>query len=202
MRSRSTEKMEEIIHFINSYRDENEGICPTTIEIGQACGISQPTASRFLKEMDAKGMISYSGLRDLRTGWGRPAEGVHMIPVVGSIACGDPKLAEENIEEYIPFKGDPEKYFALRADGTSMINAHIDDGDLVMIRRQTMADPGQIVIALIDNEETTLKRYYPKGKGLIELRPENDELEPRIIDLKEHDLKIQGVAVSVTKAIE
>ena len=95
------------------------------------------------------------------------------------------------------------EFFALRADGQSMINAGIDDGDLVIIRKQEYAEPGQIIVALIDNEDATLKRYRPRGDGqYIDLVPENDKFKVRTVDLSCETLVIQGVAVKVLKDLE
>ena len=90
------------------------------------------------------------------------------LPVLGAVSCGIPKYAEENIEEYVQVPASwfgIGEFFALRADGQSMINAGIDDGDLVIIRKQEYAEPGKIIVALIDNEDATLKRYRPIGDG-------------------------------------
>ena len=106
-----------------------------------------------------------------------------------------------NIEEYVQLptaifgKGD---FFLLRASGDSMIEAGIDDGDLVLVRHQDHADPGQIVVALIGEDEATLKRFYPEpSKGIIRLHPENQVLDDIIVE----NCSIQGVAVHVVKAL-
>ena len=120
------------------------------------------------------------------------------VPVLGSVSCGLPKFAEENIEEYVRLPsslfGDGEFYF-LRAKGDSMIGAGIDDGDLVLIRRQDTARPGQIAVALTD-DEATLKRFYPEPQNRrIRLHPENPELE----DIYVENCAVQGIAVKVIK---
>ena len=128
------------------------------------------------------------------------------LPVLGAVSCGIPKYAEENIEEYVQvpaswFGGG--EFFALRADGQSMINAGIDNGDLVIIRKQEYAEPGQIIVALIDNEDATLKRYRPKEGGqYVDLVPENDKFKVRTVDLSCETMIIQGVAVKVLKDLE
>lgn len=120
------------------------------------------------------------------------------VPVLGAVSCGVPKFAEENIEEYVRLpvalfgKGD---FFILRANGDSMIEANIDDGDLVVIKQQNYAEPGQIVVALMD-DEATLKRYYPEPeKRRVRLHPENSTMRDIIVK----DCIIQGVAVKVLK---
>ena len=123
---------------------------------------------------------------------------VSYLPVVGSIACGTPLLAEENIEKYLPipteFLGNG-KYFILRANGDSMIKANIEDGDYVIIKQQETAEVGQIIVALI-NDEATLKRYYLDDKRQkVRLHPENDEMQ----DMYFKNVIIQGIAVKVIK---
>lgn len=127
------------------------------------------------------------------------------IPVLGDIACGLPLFAEQNIEEYVDL---PEswvgtgQFFALHANGESMKNIGINSGDIVIIRQQDTAEPGQVVVALVDENTATLKRYYPRPEEqIVELRPENDEFETQIIDLKEKPFAIQGIAVKVLKDI-
>ena len=123
------------------------------------------------------------------------------LPIVGEIACGGPILAEENIESYVTFSKEllgSGKFFILRAKGDSMINAGINDGDLVIVRQQETAEIGQIVVALIGNE-ATLKRYYLDNKRKkIRLHPENDKMEDMFFD----DIAIQGIAVKVLKDLE
>ena len=123
------------------------------------------------------------------------------MPVLGSVACGVPKLAIENIEEYIRLPvalfGNG-NFYILRANGDSMIDAGINDGDLVVIRAQDYASPGQIVVALME-DEATLKRFYPEPeKHRIRLHPENEEME----DIYVEGCIIQGIAVKVLKDLE
>ena len=124
-----------------------------------------------------------------------------MTPILGKVSCGVPKFAEENIEEYVRLpvalfgRG---QFFILRANGASMIEADINDGDLVLIRQQNYADEGQIVVALMD-DEATLKRYYPEPENQrIRLHSENSQMD----DIYVSDCIIQGVAVKVLKDLE
>ena len=120
------------------------------------------------------------------------------VPVVGGIACGVPILAEENIERYIPIPKDflgNGNFFILQAQGNSMINAGIADGDYVIVRQQETAEIGQIVVALI-GEEATLKRYYiDRERRKIRLHPENSRMKDMYYD----SITIQGVAIKVIK---
>lgn len=198
MRSKNPAYFELLIRFIDDYID-NYGRSPSTQEISSGTGLSPATVSRYLSRMREDGIIDYSGHRNIVTKRNRATE-TNAVPVLGSVSCGIPKFAEENIEEYVKLpvslfgKGD---FFLLRASGNSMIEAGIDSGDLVLVRRQDYAAPGQIVVALME-EEATLKRYYPEPQnGYIRLHPENKDLDDIIVD---HCL-IQGVAVHVIKEL-
>ena len=194
-----------IEQYINEYRKDN-GRAPSIKEIAGLLNVCNTTAWRYVQRMASEGLIDYQG------GYGRisTAQGqketnpTQAIPTVGSISCGLPLLAEENIEEYVRLPrswiGSGENVFILRAEGHSMINAGIDTGDLVIIRQQQTAEPGQIVVALVDDETATLKRYRPiPEKNIVELVPENDKFDVQVIDLTERRLSIQGVAIGVYK---
>ena len=120
------------------------------------------------------------------------------VAVVGSVSCGPLTFAEENIEEYIKLPKSllgAGKFFILHASGQSMIGAGIEDGDLVVIRQQETAEPGQIVVALVE-DEVTLKRFFPDPQnGCIRLHPENKRMKDIIVD----NCQIQGVAVLYRK---
>lgn len=188
-----------IIEFVDDYYLTN-GKTPTLQEIADEVHLNKSNVSRNLKVMKEKGLI------DLSRGWsGIKTNKIQKrfldmtdVPVVGTIACGTPMLAEENIERYIPISkallGNG-TFFALHAEGNSMIKANIEDGDFVIVRQQNTANEGEIVVALID-DEATLKRYYlDKKKKKVRLHPENDEMEDMFFD----NISIQGVAVKVLK---
>ena len=198
MRSKNPAYFELLIRFIDDYID-NSGRSPSTQEIASGTGLSPATVSRYLSRMREDGIIDYSGHRNIVTKRNSATE-TNAVPVLGSVSCGIPKFAEENIEEYVKLpvslfgKGD---FFLLRASGNSMIEAGIDSGDLVLVRRQDYAAPGQIVVALME-EEATLKRYYPEPQnGYIRLHPENKDMVDIIVDR----CLIQGVAVHVIKEL-
>ena len=116
------------------------------------------------------------------------------VPVIGHVAAGEPLLAEQNIENYfpIPMEYMPNKQtFMLKVHGESMINAGILDGDLVLVEQSSVADNGDIVVALLD-DRATVKRFY-KEEGIFRLQPENDALEPIIV----RDLQIMGKVIGV-----
>ena len=192
--------MNHIIEFAEQYYLENSS-SPSVRVIADEFGIGVSTAYRYLLEMDARGLISYDGkkISNARIEKLSSNSGVIRAAVVGSIACGIPNLAEENIEEYVSLPrsmfGNGE-FFILKANGESMIDAGIETGDLVVIRKQSCAEDGQIVVALVE-DETTLKRLY-RENGKVRLHPENRDMEDIIVD----DCSIQGVAVKVIKDLQ
>ena len=116
------------------------------------------------------------------------------VPLLGTIACGEPILAEENIEDYINMPEKTKGTFALRCKGDSMINARIFDGDIVFIRDQPEVENGEIAAVLIE-DEATLKRVY-KTENSIELRPENPTYKPMVFYNENiNNIKILGKAV-------
>ncbi|MDD3400384.1 MAG: transcriptional repressor LexA [Eubacteriales bacterium] len=199
MRTKNESYFERLEQYIDGYREAN-GASPSIREIEAALGISRSTVSRYLSFMREKGTIDYEGPRRINTREAQITRNETVkVPLLGTVACGIPKFAEENIEEYVRLpialfgQG---SFFLLRADGDSMIDANIESGDLVLIRQQSSADPGQIVVALIDNEEATLKRYYPEPENRrVRLHPENESMA----DIFVPDCVIQGVAVKVLK---
>lgn len=200
MKLKSQEYYKALLSFIDDYREEH-GVSPTNRIIASGTGVSTATVSRYLQDLRKEGKIEYKGHRGIITPkMKEEKESTVLVPLLGSIACGIPKYAEGNIEKYIPLpvslfgKGD---FFLLHAKGNSMIDAGINNGDLVLIKKQNAAEPGQIVVALID-EDATLKRFYPEPKKkLIRLHPENKEMNDIYV---EHCI-IQGIAVNVLKNI-
>lgn len=200
-KSHSKNRPDEIEAFINDYRRER-GVSPSMQEIADAVGISKSNVHRHLKNMEESGrVVSQGGKRGYRTK--SPlieSPEREMIPIVGRISCGSPILAEEDIEGYVSL---PENifgrgtFFFLRAKGDSMIEAGIDSGDLVLIRQQSTAEPGEIVVALVNEDaEATLKRYYPEPENRrIRLHPENEKMD----DIYADYCTIQGIAVKVIK---
>ena len=189
--------------FIDIYREKND-VCPSLREIEAGIGISKATVSRYLAFMQEKGMIKYEGPRRINTKQSLQIKNETVkVPVLGAVSCGIPKFAEENIEEYIRLpvalfgRGD---FFILRADGDSMIEANIQVGDLILIRQQSHAEPGNIIVALVDDAEATLKRYYPyTEENRVVLHPENSSMEDIEVDLTKHSFVIQGIAIKVIK---
>lgn len=198
MRSKDKTLMAAIEKFVSDYTDNN-GISPTMQEVADGVGSSKATVQRYIAQLCEDGILDYSGYRTMTSTKTKAA--AIRVPVLGTIACGIPKFAEENIEEYVRLpvalfgKGN---FFILRAYGDSMIEAGIDNGDLVLIRQQNYADEGQIVVALME-DEATLKRFYPEPKKhRIRLHPENSRMDDIYVD----NCEIQGIAVKVLKDLE
>lgn len=198
MRSKDKTLMAAIEKFVSDYTDSN-GISPTMQEVADGVGSSKATVQRYIAQLCEDGILDYSGYRTMTSTKTKAA--AIRVPVLGTIACGIPKFAEENIEEYVRLpvalfgKGN---FFILRAYGDSMIEAGIDNGDLVLIRQQNYADEGQIVVALME-DEATLKRFYPEPKKhRIRLHPENSRMGDIYVD----NCEIQGIAVKVLKDLE
>lgn len=198
MRAQNPRLYPKIAEFIDEYRDQYN-LAPSVQEIANYLGVSKATASRYLCRMREEGTVTYNGYRSISTLESKENRSPTVkVAVLGRVSCGIPKFAEENIEEYVRLpvalfgRGD---FFILRANGDSMIDAGIDNNDLVIIRQQNYADPGQIVVALVENE-ATLKRYYPEPRNKrIRLHPENKKLEDIYVD----NCLIQGVAVKIIK---
>ena len=200
MQHKKQEYIQAIEAFIDDYRD-SMGIIPTMPEIAAGVGLSTGTICKYIAHMRERGIIEYDGgQRTITTKKGLAEMNEYFrVPVLGRVSCGIPKFAEENIEEYVKLpvslfsRGD---YFFLRAYGDSMINAGIDDGDLVLVRQQSTADYNQIVVALVE-DEATLKRYRPQNDGTIRLHPENERFEDIVVDAD--DCLIQGVAIKILR---
>ena len=173
------EKQQKILTFLKERAQD--GLPPTVREICAAAGIkSTSTVHAYLKVLEEEGYINrQSGLnRAIRL----PGESVARVPLLGKVTAGQPILAVEEVEEYVPYSGggyQPGELFALRVSGTSMINAGILDHDVVIVKKTPVAENGDIVVALI-GDEATVKRLFVE-KDHIRLQPENDAFEPIIV---------------------
>lgn len=202
MQHKKQEYILAIEAFIDDYRDST-GVIPTMPEIATGIGLSTGTICKYIAHMREQGIIEYDGgQRTITTKKGLADKSAFIyVPKLGRISCGIPKFAEENIEEYVKLpislfgRSD---FFILEAYGDSMINAGIEEGDLVLVRQQSTADYNQIVAALID-DEATLKRFRPQLDGTIRLHPENDRLEDIVVEASQ--CVIQGVVVKILKDV-
>lgn len=171
---RTSNKAELILEFVNQFVQEN-GFAPSVREIGAAVGLSSTASvSYHLQQLQSKGLLQSTGVKGRKRAL-VTAQRPGQIPVVGVVTAGMPILALENQEGTISWDGDP-SCFALRVRGDSMINAGILNGDMVVVRPQTTADDGQIVVARIE-DEATVKRLQRRD-GAIWLMPENDAYSP------------------------
>lgn len=197
MRSKSIETMNKIKEYVERYYLDHYQ-SPTTARIAEGVGIGRSTAYKYLVEMNERGMLSYDGKNISTEIIEQSSHQLIRAAVLGNISCGLPNLAEENIEEYVSL---PEslfgrgEFYILRARGESMIEAGINEGDLVVIRKQSSAEEGDIVVALVD-DEATLKRFYKDNEHRrVILHPENRTMSDIYVD----NCIIQGVAVKVIK---
>ena len=205
MRSKSVVLMNRISSYVGDYYRLNY-TTPTVREIAKELGISKSTAHNYLVEMNDKGKLSYEGgevsnLPKVE----KTTTGYFSAPLVGSIRCGDPETEEEQVEMYISLpealfgKG---QFYLLRAAGDSMEDAGISDGDLILIRKQTECEVGDIVVALDDQSENTLKIYdgidEESNKAVLRYANEKAYPDKRILVSK---LVVQGVAKHVIKAL-
>lgn len=199
IRKRDPEIMKQIAAFVEEYYFEYRR-SPSLQKIADTVGISKATAYRYVVEMDDKGMLRYDGKSIQTRSIQKSDYKMNRVPVLGSIACGSPELTEEDFEEFIALpvalfgKGD---FFILRTHGDSMVDAGIEDGDMVVVKKQDHAKAGDIVVALVGNE-TTLKTYYPEPqKHRVRLHPENKTMSDIIV----RECYIQGVAERVIKKL-
>lgn len=189
-----TENEKMVFEFIKDRIEE--GHPPTVREICAEFGFkSTSTAHRYINNLTAKGLLEKGNNqnRAIRLTGGNGMK----IPLVGTVTAGIPITAIEEITDYISFQ--PARHysnplFALKVRGESMINAAILDGDMVVIEQTPYAENGDIVCALVDNESATIKTFY-KEDGHYRLQPENDTMDPIIVD----EVSILGKVVGVVR---
>lgn len=206
MRVMSEKIMGYIMLYVDQYFCDMHRF-PSIGEIAQGVGIPRTTAYRYLVEMDRREMIEYDGKsRTIITPMIRKfAPDSALCPLVGSIPCGAAQTEEENIREYISLpvslfgKG---KFYILEASGDSMVDAGIDDGDLVVIRTDCAAEVGNIVVALTEDNESTLKVFggidEKAERAVLEYRNQAKYPDQKIFV---RQLVIQGIAKHVIKAL-
>jgi repressor LexA len=182
-----TEKQIRVLRYFRDYRRE-KGIAPTLDEAAQALGVSKITIHEHLNQLTRKGAIhrdrakarAVAILHDPDASEELVSTPIPSIPLVGMIAAGRPIEAledrqEMSLTELVP-TGD--RIYLLRVRGKSMIEDHIDDGDLVVVERRETANDGDIVVAILEDEEATLKRFYRERNGSIRVQPANSSMEP------------------------
>ena len=190
------EKLTKVMDYIRKFTEEN-GYTPSVREIGKECGIkSTATVHSYIEKLQTKGYLSKTDNKKRAVTISK-SSGVN-IPLIGTVTAGQPIFAYENYEDYYTFpagefKG--ENLFMLRVQGSSMIDAGICDGDKIIVRKQEVAQNGEIVVALVD-DGATVKRFYAKN-GQIILHPENESLSDMIFAPEE--VKILGKVVGLMR---
>ena len=206
MEARLTDRQREVLEFIQAF-SEAHGVPPTVREIGGRFHVTPRAAFDHLRALERKGYLkrrSTEGRTSRALTLVVPPAKRYEVPILGRIAAGAPLLAEENRDGTLPLDpawvgGRGDDVFGLRVRGESMINAHIVEGDLVLVRRQDHAQPGDIVVALVDGE-ATVKRFARDAHAVL-LRPEHPTMGPIIIREGEKDLRILGKVVGLVRGI-
>ncbi|HEB26614.1 MAG TPA: repressor LexA [Porticoccus sp.] len=195
-----TARQQQIYDLIKQHI-ENTGYPPTRAEIANELGFKSPNAAEeHLRALARKGVIEMisgtsRGIRLL----GEEQSG---LPLIGRVAAGEPILAVENIEDYLEVAANmfyPQADYLLRVNGMSMKNVGIMDGDLLAVHKAETAENGQIVVARIGDEVTVKRFKKTRKRHEIMLLPENEELEPILVDLREQDFSIEGLGVGVIR---
>jgi repressor LexA len=207
-----TKRQQEIFEFIKKYSAKH-GYPPTVRDIGKAVGLaSSSTVHAHLANLEKAGLLRRDPSKpraiemlDKAVGAAGGVVGAVKsvvsqggLPLVGQVAAGQPILAEENIEEYVPvpeLAGGEEGEYVLRIRGDSMKNAGILEGDYVVVRRQDTATDGEIVVALV-GEDATVKRFF-REEDHVRLQPENELMEP----IRSREVRVLGRVVGVLRTV-
>jgi len=204
-------RQREILEFVHTHV-EHKGYTPTVREIGQAVGLTSPsTVHAHLARLESSGLIRRDptkprALEVIEGGRSRerapvaPAAAPHtnVLPLLGDVAAGTGLVADEAVEDMVavPDQLCADADFLLTVKGDSMINAGILDGDFVVVRKQEDAHNGEIVVALMGDEDATVKRFF-RESGRVRLQPENDDMEPMYPD----QVKILGTVRAVLRRL-
>ncbi len=201
-----TKRQEDVLNYIKKYIVDH-GFPPSTREIGAALGLSSPaTVHTHLKKLEDAGCIkkTNSKFRTIEVvgvnEFQKKDEEIVKVPLLGRVACGNPIEAIENPDDWftLPVSLIPPKetIFTLQCSGESMINVGIYDGDIVIVQKQKVARNGDIVVAMTDDGEVTLKTFY-KESDHIRLQPENDTMSPIILQ----NCVILGKAIGLYRSL-
>jgi repressor LexA len=217
MAERLSERQKRILEFLGEYVAEN-GYPPSIREMGAAAGISSTSVVVYnLKRLEERGYIS----RDREVSRGlkltsraraqvMPDAVVH-LPLLGRIVAGEPipvpasdfnLMGDETIELTRDILGDPEGLYALQVQGSSMIDALVHDGDIVVMRHQQRVENGEMAaVWLKEREEVTLKRFYQEAGGRVRLQPANPAMQPIYVD-DPRQVEVQGKVVMVIRQLQ
>jgi repressor LexA len=198
-----TKRQKEIFDFIGTYLSKH-GYPPTVREIGKAVGLhSSSTVHAHLSKLESLGVLKRdpSKPRALEVMVQRAKKAVRPtgLPLVGQVAAGSPILAEENIEDYLEVPdvvGGEDGDYILRVRGESMKDAGILEGDFVVVRPTERASDSEIVVALVGDEEATVKRFF-RDKDQVRLQPENKSMKP----IRSRDVRVLGRVVGVFRRV-
>lgn len=201
-----TKRQQEILDFIKVFMVKH-GFPPTIREIGEGLGVSSPaTIHAHLENLENKGVIKRSNTKNraiellVKNEYEPQNELIIDVPLLGKITAGSPIEAIEQPNEYFSLPSylipNNKEVFTLLVSGTSMINAGILDGDIVIVERKNTAYNGEIIVAMTDENEVTLKTFY-KEKDHFRLQPENDTMEPIILQ----NVSILGKAIGLYRKI-
>ena len=198
-------KQKQILDFISQYIQTN-GCSPTLQEIADAMNLSSlATVHEHLQALEKKGIIkkydgAVRGIEIIDNSINANLTAVE-LPLIGYIAAGEPIEAIENDLATVMVSPDmvskSKRCFVLQVKGSSMIDEGIMDGDYVVLKQQETAENGQIVVALIDKDFATLKKFYKEKDGKIRLQPANNNMDPIIVDANQ--VKIQGVVTGIVR---
>lgn len=190
--SKLSKRQEMILQYIREHV-EDKGYPPSVREIAEAVGLaSSSTVHGHLSRMEQKGYIRRDPTKpraieivDPHMDDSIPKDDARYAPVIGRVTAGIPITAVENIEEFVPIPSSTassdDSVFVLVVEGDSMIQAGILDGDMVIVKQQNTANNGEIVVAMTEDDEATVKRFY-KEENYIRLQPENETMDPIIVD--------------------
>ncbi|MFA5409108.1 MAG: transcriptional repressor LexA [Bacilli bacterium] len=201
-----TPRQEETLQFIKE-GIAKKGYPPTVREIGKFLGLSSPaTIQVHLSNLEEKGYIRKGGNKSraiellVKNEYSNQNEDIIQVPLLGKVTAGSPIEAIERPNEFFSLPAylipNKKEVFTLDVSGNSMINAGIFDGDIVIVQRQNTANNGDIVVAMTEENEVTLKRFY-KEKDHIRLQPENDLLSPIILP----NVSILGKAIGLYRKL-
>ena len=201
-----TKRQNEILTYIKKYM-VSHGYPPTIREIGADLGVSSPaTIHAHLANLESKGFIKKEDTKNraiellVENEYAIKGEEVVSVPLLGKITAGSPIEAIERPDEYFSLPAylipNNKEVFTLLVSGTSMIYAGILDGDIVIVERRNSARNGEIVVAMTDENEVTLKTFY-KESGYFRLQPENDTMDPIILD----NVTILGKAIGLYRKL-
>ncbi|MBI5379636.1 MAG: repressor LexA [Nitrospirae bacterium] len=203
MKSELTERQQTVLRFLSEHQ-EKQGYPPTVRELARFLGLRGPKmAYKYLRTLEEKGYLRRQARR---------SRGIHVrgqvrhpvcrLPILGQIRAGRPQLALEDIEGYLAvdaaFCKGPQDFF-LRVKGGSMIEAHILEGDYVLVHPQATAEEGEMVVALV-GEEATVKYFYREGES-VRLQPAHPTMPPIDIHPGEGEVQILGKVVGVVRKI-